>query len=617
MQKYFEQGVRKMNQLENNSRNRGASPGRSRAKGADRGRSASGRASSRGTSSRNTGHGGSRSSSSYRSGQAGRMNAMQNVRRNSRRHRRKGPDYKWIAIGGVILIVVITCIAMALNGKNSDETGVQATTEAVTETEMKKEVSVDGISITGLSKSQAREVLLKEFPWSMTVSYDSEVYEVNDLMAGKIDSLLNEIYSGEPQESYTLDTAGLEEQIKAEAAACAAKWDKKAKNGSIDSFNAETGKFVFAGEENGFAIDQEKLIDDITQALAAKDFDAKIEASGSTVAPEITAASAKEQYKTIGSFTTNTTSNKNRNTNVRLAAEAINGTVIKPGHEFSFNGTVGQRTEAKGYKGAAAYNNGEVVQEIGGGVCQVSTTLYNAVFKAGLKISYRRSHTFEPNYVTPGRDATVSYEQPDFKFINTSSTAIGLRASYADQKMTVSVYGIPILDDGITWDLESKKVEDLGVPEPEYVEDQTLDPGVEKTTSKGSSGSRWETYKVVYKDGKEISRELDHKTTYKGHKPVVHRNTSGVVLNPEETTTQATTVTPTVDGMPEGYTGPAETTQSQPGSGTASSAPAEGPGSASTEPSSVPVAPAPSEDAPSGSQGGPGAGAVVVPVKPE
>ena len=122
------------------------------------------------------------------------------------------------------------------------------------------------------------------------------------------------------------------------------------------------GKFVFAGEENGFAIDQEKLIDDITQALAAKDFDAKIEASGSAVAPEITAASAKEQYKTIGSFTTNTTSNKNRNTNVRLAAEAINGTVIKPGHEFSFNGTVGQRTEAKGYKGAAAYNNGEVVQ---------------------------------------------------------------------------------------------------------------------------------------------------------------------------------------------------------------------------------------------------------------
>ena len=121
--------------------------------------------------------------------------------------------------------------------------------------------------------------------------------------------------------------------------------------------------------------------------------------------------------------------------------------VIKPGHEFSFNETVGQRTEAKGYKGAAAYNNGEVVQEIGGGVCQVSTTLYNAVFKAGLKISYRRSHTFEPNYVTPGQDAAISWEQPDFRFVNTSSAPIGIRASYADRKATVSIYGLPVLEE--------------------------------------------------------------------------------------------------------------------------------------------------------------------------
>ena len=306
--------------------------------------------------------------------------------------------------------------------------------ESESETEMQKEVQVDGISITGMSKSEAKAAILKEFPWSMTVEYDSDQYKVTDLMAEKVDALLDEIYKdgSDPQESYTLDTSGLDEKVKAEAAACGAKWDKKAKNGSIDKFDAASGKFVFAGEENGFAIDQDKLAADISQALKDKKFDAKITATGSDVAPEISAASAKEKYKTISSFTTNTTANQNRNTNVRLAAEAINGTVIKPGQEFSFNGTVGQRTEAKGYKGAAAYNNGEVVQEIGGGVCQVSTTLYNAVFKAGLKISSRRSHTFEPSYVTPGRDATVSWDQPDFKFINNSSTAIGLRASYAD-----------------------------------------------------------------------------------------------------------------------------------------------------------------------------------------
>lgn len=598
-----------MNQLEN-SRSRNSSTGRSRARGTNKG-SASGRSTSSGYSSRSGGSYSTRRSSGY--------------------HRKKGPNYKIIAIAGVVLIVFITGISLALKGKgsNTDIAGTETVIESESETEMQKEVQVDGISITGMSKSEAKAAILKEFPWSMTVEYDSDQYKVTDLMAEKVDALLDEIYKdgSDPQESYTLDTSGLDEKVKAEAAACGAKWDKKAKNGSIDKFDAASGKFVFAGEENGFAIDQDKLAADISQALKDKKFDAKITATGSDVAPEISAASAKEKYKTISSFTTNTTANQNRNTNVRLAAEAINGTVIKPGQEFSFNGTVGQRTEAKGYKGAAAYNNGEVVQEIGGGVCQVSTTLYNAVFKAGLKISSRRSHTFEPSYVTPGRDATVSWDQPDFKFINNSSTAIGLRASYADQKVTVSVYGIPILEDGITWDLDSKKVEDLGTPNPTYEEDQTLQPGEEVIKSKGSAGSRWETYKVVYKNGKEISRELDHKTTYKGHTPVVRRNSTGVVLNPSETTTQATTVPSTVDGMPDGYV-PGETTSAgttivSPNETTAAShttAASEHSTAATTAPAAASPAPAPTSAATTtaAENGGPGAtGDVVIPVKPE
>lgn len=598
-----------MNQLEN-SRSRNSSTGRSRARGTNKG-SASGRSTSSGYSSRSGGSHSTRRSSGY--------------------HRKKGPNYKIIAIAGVVLIIFITGISLALKGKgsNTDIAGTETVIESESETEMQKEVQVDGISITGMSKSEAKAAILKEFPWSMTVEYDSDQYKVTDLMAEKVDALLDEIYKdgSDPQESYTLDTSGLDEKVKAEAAACGAKWDKKAKNGSIDKFDAASGKFVFAGEENGFAIDQDKLAADISQALKDKKFDAKITATGSDVAPEISAASAKEKYKTISSFTTNTTANQNRNTNVRLAAEAINGTVIKPGQEFSFNGTVGQRTEAKGYKGAAAYNNGEVVQEIGGGVCQVSTTLYNAVFKAGLKISSRRSHTFEPSYVTPGRDATVSWDQPDFKFINNSSTAIGLRASYADQKVTVSVYGIPILEDGITWDLDSKKVEDLGTPNPTYEEDQTLQPGAEVTKSKGSAGSRWETYKIVYKNGKEISRELDHKTTYKGHTPVVRRNSTGVVLNPSETTTQATTVPSAVDGMPDGYV-PGETTSAgttvvSPNETTAAShttAAPEHSTAATTAPAAASPAPAPTSAAATtaAENGGPGAtGDVVIPVKPE
>ena len=619
-----------MNQLEN-SRSRNSSTGRSRARGTNKG-SASGRSSAslRSSSTRNS-HGTSFGRRSTSSGYSSRSGGSHSTRRSSGYHRKKGPNYKIIAIAGVVLIVFITGISLALKGKgsNTDIAGTETVIESESETEMQKEVQVDGISITGMSKSEAKAAILKEFPWSMTVEYDSDQYKVTDLMAEKVDALLDEIYKdgSDPKESYTLDTSGLDEKVKAEAAACGAKWDKKAKNGSIDKFDAASGKFVFAGEENGFAIDQDKLAADISQALKDKKFDAKITATGSDVAPKISAASAKEKYKTISSFTTNTTANQNRNTNVRLAAEAINGTVIKPGQEFSFNGTVGQRTEAKGYKGAAAYNNGEVVQEIGGGVCQVSTTLYNAVFKAGLKISSRRSHTFEPSYVTPGRDASVSWDQPDFKFINNSSTAIGLRASYADQKVTVSVYGIPILEDGITWDLDSKKVEDLGTPNPTYEEDQTLQPGAEVTKSKGSAGSRWETYKIVYKNGKEISRELDHKTTYKGHTPVVRRNSTGVVLNPSETTTQATTVPSAVDGMPDGYV-PGETTSAgttvvSPNETTAAShttAAPEHSTAATTAPAAASPAPAPTSAATTtaAENGGPGAtGDVVIPVRPE
>ena len=567
-----------MNRMDNSSR-RDSGPGRSRAKGAGRNSSGS-RA---------------RGSASYRSGQAGRMNASQTARKNSSYRRKKDPNYKLIALIGVILLVVILCVALALHSRGQAASVDESSTEA-SETEIIPEVTVDGVTITGMSKSQAREAILAEFPWAMTVTYGEDTYEVTDLMAQKVDALLDEIYSGEPEASYTLDTDGLDEAAAAEAEACAALWDKAAKNGSIESFDAENGRFTFSEGEEGFSIDQEKLTQDILAALEAKNFDAEIEASGSAVAPERTAAQAKELYETLSSVTTNTTANSNRNTNVRLAAEAINGTIIQPGEEFSFNGTVGQRTEAKGYKGAAAYNNGEVVQEIGGGVCQVSTTLYGAVFRAGLEITYRRSHTYEPNYITPGQDATVSWEEPDFKFRNNSSSPIGLRASYSNQKVTVSVYGIPILEEGVTWDLESKKTEDVNPPAPTYEEDQTLQPGVEVVKSAGSMGSRWETYKVVYKDGVEVSRELDHRVTYRGHAPVIQRNTTGIVLPPEETTTSAETPVQTVDGMPEDYVPGESTGTGGPGetdSGTVSG----GPG---VETTAAPSTAAPSTEAPAG-----------------
>ncbi len=488
-----------------------------------------------GSSGRPPGSRSPQSSRYYSSGSEGHSPRRSGNRRGS------SPNYQLLAIAGIILVLAIGAVVYGM--QHSKKTNIEPqssenkdieiiTSETETETELEKTVTVDGIEITGMSREDAKAEILKKYPWNMKIVYQDDTYEVTNLMEEKVNSLLDEIYQGEPKESYTLDTTGLEESIKAQAAAAAARWNKSAKNGSISKYDASSDKFVFEGEATGVAIDQEKLVADIQNALTSKKFDTQITASASEVQPEITVASAKEKYKTVATYTTKTTANSKRNTNVRLAAEAVNGTIIQPGQEFSFNDTVGERTEAKGYQSAAAYNNGEVVQEIGGGVCQVSTTLYNAVLKAGLKISVRRSHTFEPSYVTPGQDATVSWGGPDFKFINNSNTAIGLRARYADQTMTVSVYAIPILEDGVTYSLESKKIADVDPPAPTYEEDQSLQPGQEVTKSSGTKGSRWETRLIVKKGDEVISREVDHTVTYKGHAPVIKRNTSGVVVSP-------------------------------------------------------------------------------------
>lgn len=543
--------------------------------GSTSGRAASSRTSSeRATSTTRQASGGGSSaarrqtstgSTARRQTSSGRVSASRSTSSyRSPRRRRRDPNYGVIAIVGVILMIVIVSVVygMQSSGRHKpiqQETETETVTE-VPETELEKEVSVDGISITGMSREEARQTLIDHYPWAMKAQYQDDTYEITNLMTVKIDGLLDEIYSSEPKNIYTLDASGLDTAVDQEIESMKARWNKAAKNGSISSYDASSDSFTFAGEQTGIAINEEQLKSDIQSALSAKQFDKVITVSASEVQPEYSTAAAKQKYKTIGTYTTNTTSNSKRNTNVRLAAEALNGTIVGPGQEVSFNDTVGQRTEAKGYQGAAAYNNGEVVQEIGGGVCQVSTTLYNAALKAGMKISMRRSHTFEPSYVTPGMDATVSWGGPDFRFINTSSSAIGIKASYSNQTVTVSIYGVPVLEDGVTYSLEATKTETFDLPEPQYEEDQTLQPGQEVVKSKGTQGSRWQVKLVVKKDGQVISSEVDHTATYKGHNPVIRRNTSGVVIGGEtesavESTSQ-TTETTAVAETTEGEVGP-------------------------------------------------------------
>lgn len=502
------------------------------------------------SASRKTGQGSRGQSSRYKSSYQPRSSSG----RGSKRKRRPQYDITKILLGIIIVVVAVIVVMAAVKfagSKPAESENGETTSEAETETELQKEVVIDGITITGMSREQAKKAVLDKYEWGMKVTYKDEVLEVSDLLETKVDSLLAEIYTGQPKENYTLDMSGLEEAAQAEAARAAAKWDVKARNGSVSGFDKAAGQFIYSGEQNGFVIDQEKLAADILAQVKAKKFDAVIEATGKETAPEITEAQAKALYQVIGTYTTTTTANKDRNKNIELAAEALNGFILQPGEEFSFNNATGERSEAKGYRPAGAYVNGELVEEPGGGVCQVSSTLYNAVIFSGLTTTERHAHSYEPSYVTPGEDAMVSFGGPDMKFKNTSSTAIAIRTSFSDRKLKISIVGIPILEKGVTLSMSSKKTAELDAPAPVYEEDQTLQPDEEKIVKAETKGSRWVTNMVTKKDGVVISDEFFHNSTYRGKPATIKRNTSGVVVPAtDESATGDSTVSSTESQSP-------------------------------------------------------------------
>ena len=148
----------------------------------------------------------------------------------------------------------------------------------------------------------------------------------------------------------------------------------------------------------------------------------------------------------LGSVSTNHTNDSNRNTNLKLACKAINGKLIRPGETFSYNETLGKRTEAKGYKPAGAYSAGKSVETIGGGICQVSSTLYYACLKADLEIVERTAHGFMVSYMPYGMDATVSWGTLDFKFKNNTDYPIRIEASVSGGQVHVKLIGTDTKD---------------------------------------------------------------------------------------------------------------------------------------------------------------------------
>ena len=222
----------------------------------------------------------------------------------------------------------------------------------------------------------------------------------------------------------------------------------------------------------------------------------------------------------LSSYSTSfASSSSNRATNVSLATNKINGKVLMPGEVFSFNGTVGKRTPQAGFKVAGVYMNGQVATDYGGGICQVSSTLYNAVLRANLEIVDRSNHMFEVGYVPIGTDATVSWGAPDFKFKNSRSYPIKIVTSSSNRKCVVKFYG---LKESEEYDIEIVSYRTGSVPyRTTYTTDSSLAAGQQKVIQRGSNGAKSVAYRIRKKNGQVISKELLSKDTYDPHNQII------------------------------------------------------------------------------------------------
>lgn len=285
--------------------------------------------------------------------------------------------------------------------------------------------------------------------WAITTGELGGRFELDSALdaawqVGKDDNFFERLYHGTKERGITLnpefkfDPAKLDAQLTKVAKAV-----RKAAKNARAKMEPKGGLVLAEREEKGIELDTAAtkaalLVGGAGSLAAGKSVDIVVKEEE----PKVTAEDLGKMGTLLAAFTTDYGgSPSNRKANVALAASKINGTLLGPGETFSYNNTVGPREVEFGWKMAHQYQDGLVVDGVGGGVCQVSTTLYNAVLLADLKIVARSNHSMPVAYVNAGRDATVAYDSTDFKFQNSTDGPIFLGARANGETLTFRIYG--------------------------------------------------------------------------------------------------------------------------------------------------------------------------------
>lgn len=399
-------------------------------------------------------------------------------------------------------------------------------------------VKIGGVDVGGLSEEEAEakvdEYMRKLQERQVTINIDEEQVQTTAAILGysceakdtvekayklgKSGNILSRFTAknkvNDEDKEFLLESTVDETLLRSFVEENCTKYDVKAKNSKLKLVN---GKFKATKSRTGLELQVEDTITLISNALLN---DTSGENLDVTAVVKVTQAKyTKEQVSKckdlLGSYSTSyATSTASRATNVRVAANYINGSIIYPGKTFSVVKTIKDRTEENGYKSAAEYSSGKVVEGIGGGVCQVSTTLYNAVINAELEIVERSPHSMVVAYVDVSRDAAISGDYKDFKFKNNTEVPVYIAASADGSTLSFRIYGEETRPSNRKIKFESEILETIQPGEPKIEEDPTKPASYRAVTQSAHVGYRAKLWKIVYVDDVETERVQVNSSVY-------------------------------------------------------------------------------------------------------
>ncbi|MGI6192039.1 MAG: VanW family protein [Christensenellales bacterium] len=437
-----------------------------------------------------------------------------------------------LSISVIFLAIIVVFSACA--GRIPEES--VATPEPTEQPRLLPEgVTINGINVGGLTEQEVRDFFLDPDTsptlGMIEISCGEEVHKLDGsaiVGVAQLDELLAAAFSQQGT-SFTIQYAYDIAPLKDAVLQLAQELNVEPVDASYTYDRSVEGRFVYNDGVKGRLVDGEALFEAVSAYVAAGDFSQPCQAPFTEVEPSVTVEDVKRLTAVVStatsSFAKGSYAAKNRVFNIEKALGLIDGYVLNPGEEFSFNTVLGPRYTSHGWKLAGAINNGKSVEEPGGGVCQVSSTTFNAVLLADLTIVERAPHSWPLSYLPAGQDATINTGTQDFIFKNNRETPVIIGADIDTKKkeMTITIYGEP-LPDGQYIKLVSKKTDTIKQPADEVVVVKSMAPGTSVVEREGRSGSRYETYKEYYAaDGTLIKRELAYKTTYRAISTIIHK----------------------------------------------------------------------------------------------